>query len=117
MKILLAVIVVAFVLQACGSNSTTTSSATTLVLPGRVSSTLLEEGRSVHNDTCAVCHGRAGEGGIGPALIGVTERLTVADHFKVVQRGRGQMQAFSGILSPDEVLAVVAYQRDRFAGS
>ncbi|HCB34539.1 MAG TPA: hypothetical protein DEP66_06560 [Acidimicrobiaceae bacterium] len=97
---------------ACGGGSGSAQPDVPLTLPpSPISAEVLELGRAVHNGTCAVCHGRNGEGGIGPAVIGVASRLTAADHLSVVQFGRGEMQAFRSLIEPDEIIAVVAYQR------
>ena len=102
-----------FALSAC-SDSADSQPNVMLTLPNQISSDLLTEGQMVYSDTCAVCHGRDGEGGIGPALIGVAARLSEAEHLDVVYNGRGQMQSFRALLDADEIVQVVAYQRDRF---
>ncbi|HCB34022.1 MAG TPA: hypothetical protein DEP66_04150 [Acidimicrobiaceae bacterium] len=105
----------AFLSTACGGESGPAQPDVPLTLPpSPISAEVLALGRAVHNGTCAVCHGRNGEGGIGPALTGVAARLTTADHLSVVQFGRGEMQAFRNLIDPAEIIAVVAYQRSRF---
>jgi polyvinyl alcohol dehydrogenase (cytochrome) len=70
------------------------------------------EGARLFRTVCASCHGRRGEGGVGPPLIGVADRLTVDQHLAVVNAGRGsQMPAFQHALTPDEIAAVVEYER------
>ena len=71
-------------------------------------------GSEVFGDSCSVCHGSDGSGGVGAALGGVVERLTVRSHLEVVWTGRGSMPPFSGILTDAEIAAVVAYQRSTF---
>ena len=71
-------------------------------------------GSEVFGDSCSVCHGSDGSGGVGAALDGVSERLTVRDHLAVVWTGRGTMPPFSGLLTDAEIAAVVAYQRSAF---
>ena len=71
-------------------------------------------GSEVFGDSCSVCHGSDGSGGVGAALGGVDERLTVRDHLAVVWTGRGSMPPFGGILTDAEIAAVVAYQRSTF---
>lgn len=86
---------------------------------------------------CGGCHGAQGEGGVGPALAGGESKLTFpneADHVAWVETGSasskgkpygdparaggpriatsGGMQGFTGTLTPEEIQAVVAYERD-----
>lgn len=71
-------------------------------------------GSEVFGDSCSVCHGSDGSGGVGAALGGVDERLSVRNHLSVVWTGRGSMPPFGGILTDAEIAAVVAYQRSTF---
>lgn len=74
-------------------------------------------GRTVYADNCAACHGRSGDGGMGPKLAdgAVVERYPdVADHRAVVVNGRGAMPAWGDRLSDEEIDAVVRYERDGF---
>lgn len=69
-------------------------------------------GARLYRTVCASCHGRNGEGGIGPTLVGIEDRLTLEEHVAVVNGGRGsQMPAFQHALTPDEVTAIVEYER------
>ena len=71
------------------------------------------DGARLFRTVCASCHGRTGEGGIGPTLIGIEDRLTVDQHIAVVNAGRGtQMPAFQNALTTDEIEAVVEYERN-----
>ncbi|WP_419841062.1 c-type cytochrome [Candidatus Poriferisodalis sp.] len=71
-------------------------------------------GSEVFADSCSVCHGSDGSGGVGAALEGVSERLSVSDHLSVVWSGRGTMPPFGGLLTDAEIASVVAYQRSTF---
>ncbi|WP_419552787.1 c-type cytochrome [Candidatus Poriferisodalis sp.] len=71
-------------------------------------------GSEVFGDSCSVCHGSDGSGGVGAALGGVDERLSIRNHLSVVWTGRGSMPPFGGILTDAEIAAVVAYQRSTF---
>jgi mono/diheme cytochrome c family protein len=87
---------------------------------------------------CAGCHGATGGGGVGPKLAGGEAKLTFpdeADHIAWVENGSapskgksygdpnrpggarppasGGMPAFKGQLTPEEIQAVVQYERDR----
>jgi polyvinyl alcohol dehydrogenase (cytochrome) len=69
-------------------------------------------GARLYRTVCASCHGRKGEGGIGPSLVGIEDRMTVDQHVATVNGGRGsQMPAFQHALTPDEVQAIVEYER------
>ena len=61
--------------------------------------------------SCAPCHGGTGEGGSGPSLVGVDDRLTRAEHLDVVRDGRGDMPGWDDDLTAEEIEAVVDYQR------
>lgn len=104
----------ALAFSACRSGVEAQPDVSLTLPPVPIGAEVIALGGELHLGTCAVCHGKAGEGGIGPALVGVASRLSEADHFSVVQRGRGQMQAFRAFLDPEEIIAVVAYQRERF---
>lgn len=95
-------------------------------------------GAQVYAANCASCHGDAGEGGAGPALADGEAVLTFpeeADHVTWVEEGSitkargtpygdpnragGQrtvqaagMPGFAGTLSPEEIEAVVAHERE-----
>ncbi|HEX6597322.1 MAG TPA: cytochrome c [Acidimicrobiales bacterium] len=90
----------------------------------------------LYTSNCAACHGGTGEGGVGPKLSGGEALATFpdeAEHIKWVEEGsqtkRGQpygapdrpggqrvantggMPGFSGTMSPEEIAAVVEYER------
>jgi mono/diheme cytochrome c family protein len=82
---------------------------------------------------CASCHGPKGEGGVGPALANGDAKLTFpdeADHISWVSTGSrpftgkkygatqhgpatGGMPAFKGVLTDEEIIAVVEYERTK----
>ncbi|MDQ3898675.1 MAG: cytochrome c, partial [Actinomycetota bacterium] len=87
---------------------------------------------------CGSCHGPTGGGGVGPKLAGGETKLTFPneeDHIKWVTEGSapsrgksygdpnrpggprpaasGGMPAFGGQLSPEEIRAVVQYEREQ----
>lgn len=89
---------------------------------------------------CAGCHGSAGEGGTGPALTGVLAtfsscldhiewvskgtigfqaegRTTYGDLGTPVGAGSAVMPSFAAQLSPEQIAAVVAFERVRFGGA
>jgi len=87
---------------------------------------------------CGACHGATGGGGVGPRLAGGESKLTFPDEADQIawiengsaaSRGRsygdparpggarppasGGMPSFKAQLTPEEIIAVVAYTRDR----
>lgn len=74
-------------------------------------------GRDIYSARCAACHGVNGEGGIGPAFVAkgrnpaVTERLSEAEHYRIVADGRNAMPPFRGQLTDQEIRDVVAFER------
>ena len=76
-------------------------------------------GADVYRKSCASCHGTKGQGGIGPSLVGVADRLSEDEHLDTVRNGRdgAQMQGFEGTLTDDEIAAVVAHERTALTGS
>ena len=105
-------LVVALMLASCGGGDATEADLERLELAFESADAAL--GSEVFGDSCSVCHGSDGSGGVGAALGGVDERLTVRDHLAVVWTGRGSMPPFGGILTDAEIAAVVAYQRSTF---
>ncbi|MGH9230848.1 MAG: PQQ-binding-like beta-propeller repeat protein [Acidimicrobiales bacterium] len=68
-------------------------------------------GEAVYRESCATCHGGSGEGGSGPSLVGVDDRLSRTEHIDIVRDGRGNMPGWDASLSPEEIEAVVDYER------
>ncbi|WP_419945948.1 c-type cytochrome [Candidatus Poriferisodalis sp.] len=99
-------------LAACGTSDATEADLERLELAFERADVAL--GSEVFDDSCSVCHGSDGSGGVGAALGGVDERLSVRNHLSVVWAGRGSMPPFGGILADAEIAAVVAYQRSTF---
>ncbi|WP_214824445.1 cytochrome c550 [Exiguobacterium algae] len=54
---------------------------------------------------CTGCHGGNLEGGVGPALTGVGERLSAEEIQNIIVNGRGQMPAGLASAEEAEVLA------------
>ena len=103
---------VAIGLASCGGGDATEADLERLELAFANADVAL--GNEVFGDSCSVCHGSDGGGGVGAALGGVSERLAVRDHLSVVWNGRGSMPPFGGLLTDAEIAAVVAYQRSTF---
>jgi cytochrome c oxidase subunit 2 len=89
----------------CGSSSTSTTS----------SDPQLDLGRAVYARSCASCHGPKGGGSIGTRLAGgaVVERYPdFAAQRAVIANGKGAMPKWSGVLSDEEIDAVVRFTRE-----
>jgi mono/diheme cytochrome c family protein len=69
------------------------------------------EGARVFRAECAGCHGTHGEGELGPSLVGIASRLSVADQVAIVRQGKARMPPFQGGLSDADIAAVVVYTR------
>lgn len=91
-------------------------------------------GREVYGRSCSMCHGAGGEGGVGPSLRGVLATFPdCASHVEWVTLGsagwsdthgpaygatarpvEGGMPAHQGVLGPEEIAAVSAFERVRY---
>ena len=96
----------------------------------------LKAGRDVYADTCSVCHGPRGEGGIGPTLEAVAATWpSCTDHITWISLGsdnwitrfgatygateklvEGGMPGQEANLKPEEIAAVAVYERVEYAG-
>ena len=81
---------------------------------------VLARGKEIHDGRCASCHGIKGQGATGKRLSNgqVTRDLpNVADHIRIVNDGlKGTpMPAWKDVLSPEDIEAVVRYQREVLA--
>jgi len=96
----------------------------------------IRQGRGVYGDACSACHGDAGQGGVGPILAAVRETFpSCSDQIEWVALGsdgwrathgdtygatakpvQGGMPAHAEALEPDEIAAVVAFERVRYGG-
>ncbi|MFN0089941.1 MAG: c-type cytochrome [Acidimicrobiales bacterium] len=81
---------------------------------GGDSSSAAGDGQKLYLSKCAVCHGRTGGGGTGPAFDGgrlVEKYPDIADQIAVIANGRKAMPAFKSQLSPEEIRAIAEYER------
>lgn len=69
------------------------------------------DGAGLFRAQCSACHGSTGEGNLGPPLVGIADRMSLAEQLDVVQSGRGRMPPFSPTLTNAEIAAVVQYTR------
>lgn len=95
------------------------------------------DGKAVFEKQCVVCHGAGGTGGIGPAFAkeSGSQLLTVfpeasqqvdfvtkgsaaypSGYGATNKKGTGAMPAFANILKPEEIEAVVKYERSLAGG-
>jgi cytochrome c oxidase subunit 2 len=78
----------------------------------------LLSGRNVYSAECASCHGARGQGGVGPTFHdGSLQRdfPNAEDQVSFVSQGKGVMPSFAGVLTPAQLEAVVAYERQVLA--
>lgn len=84
-------------------------------------------GQQIFAQFCSSCHGQSGTGGSGPAMVGGSEARqfpTIEDHLAFVKagskrdapygtsgRGTGAMPAWEGVLTAEQIRAVVEYER------
>ena len=100
--------------QPSRASSSTTASNVATSAPAQTRREGESEGSFVFRTQCAGCHGSNGEGNLGPSLVGVADRMTVAAQVTLVRTGRGRMPAFSPALSEQDIAAVVDYTRGKF---
>lgn len=97
----------------------------------------LETGRETYGRLCSVCHGRSGEGGVGPALSGVVATFPECEtHLQWITLGSarwqtevsptygtpekeitGAMPSFETTLTDTQIRQVAAFERSRYGGS
>ncbi|WP_321938640.1 cytochrome c [Paraburkholderia sp. J8-2] len=69
-----------------------------------------ERGPSIYAANCAACHGQSGEGGIGPALIGISSRFQISDIEARIREPTGIMpRLFPAPLNAGDVREVARY--------
>ncbi|MAJ81336.1 MAG: cytochrome c oxidase subunit II [Legionellales bacterium] len=75
---------------------------------------LIQKGAEVYEKNCVACHQQSGQGqGIFPSLIGSTLATgPVQEHIHQLLFGKNAMPAFKGILSNEEIAAVITYVRN-----
>jgi cytochrome c553 len=71
----------------------------------------LETGKTIFNNNCAVCHGKTGEGIVGPALAGNEKLADTAHVVKQILNGGGPMPAWKNTLSDEEIASVASFIR------
>ncbi len=96
---------------------------------------ILKEGRSIYGDTCSVCHGNRGQGGVGPSLDNIVETFPdCRDQIEWVALGSeawkaevggtygangtpvtGVMPGHRDLLTAEQIAAVSAFERTAYA--
>lgn len=67
-------------------------------------------GKQMYSRNCAICHGAAGRGGLGPALKGVKDRLSPEDIAKQLAQPKGEMPKFyPNALNTQDVRDLISY--------
>jgi len=73
-------------------------------------------GPAIFATFCATCHGKRGQGFVGPSLVDSAAKYPdVANEIAVVTNGRGEMPAWVGRLTTEQIATVVDYTRTEFA--
>lgn len=95
--------------------------ASAAAVSGEDKSHVMAEGQKVYETHCASCHQANGEGisGLFPAIKGSkVVNGPVSDHISLVVNGKPPLMAsFKNILKPEEVAAVITYQRNSFGNN
>ncbi len=82
--------------------------------PARPADPVLGQGYDIYRARCQSCHGPSGEGQSAPGLKRIANRMSFDVHVDKVANGVSgtNMPAWKGILSDDEITAVVRYERE-----
>ena len=92
-----------------------------VVTAARSKDELMAQGQAVYETHCQSCHQASGEGipGLFPAIKGsAIVNGPVPDHISLVQNGKPPLMAsFRNILTPEEIAAVITYQRNALGNS
>ncbi|MFN2321440.1 MAG: c-type cytochrome [Trueperaceae bacterium] len=70
---------------------------------------LIEVGATLYAANCALCHGSAGQGGVGPRLTGNARAGNEANVLSVIRYGRGAMPGFGATLAEPEIDVLVRW--------
>ncbi len=69
------------------------------------------DGQAIYKKYCILCHGADGKLGLNGAKDITQTILTEAEVIELVKNGKNTMTPFKGILTDEEIKAVVAYTR------
>ena len=96
-------VVASLVALACGDGQASVPAATE---GGAVS-----KGEELFNTNCVLCHGRAGDLGMGGAKDLTTSVLTREQMITMVANGKGAMMPYKNVLTAKQIEAVVDHAR------
>jgi ubiquinol-cytochrome c reductase cytochrome c subunit len=82
------------------------------VSPGKTSLDSTQNGATLYEKKCLVCHGPQGKGTTGPSLQSIHDANQVTQMIRV---GKGNMPSFAQQLSPKEIQAIAAYVTQKLA--
>lgn len=77
---------------------------------------ILAHGEAVYVNYCARCHGKSGDLAIAGAKNLQLSMLDKNAQLQLITAGKGAMPAFGKVLSPEEIMATVAYIKASLAG-
>jgi mono/diheme cytochrome c family protein len=72
----------------------------------------LELGETIYSNTCAVCHGHEGQGGVGEKLADNQDLADASYVVKRIMQGQAPMPALVNSLSDEEIASVASYIRN-----
>ncbi|SDN38127.1 cytochrome c551 [Paenibacillus sp. yr247] len=96
---LLGVIILALALSACGNNKQNETQTTAVKA----------DAPKIYQNFCISCHGNQLQGGQGPNIQKVGERLDEAQIIKRIQKGGGGMPPFQVALKEEELKALASW--------
>jgi len=109
------------VAQVAEVHAPTAEPAAPVAASGDDKSHIIAEGQKVYEAHCASCHQAGGEGipGLFPAIKdSKVVNGPVSDHIALVVNGKPPLMAsFKNILKPEEVAAVITFQRNSFGNN
>lgn len=73
---------------------------------------LYSRGQGGFQSNCSSCHGAAGQGDAGPALVGNDLLADTRDIVRTVIHGYSYMPPFGDVLNDDQVAAILTYIRN-----
>lgn len=76
---------------------------------------ILAHGKAVYVNYCARCHGESGDLAIAGAKNLQLSMLDKNEQLQLITQGKGAMPAFGKVLSPEEIMATVAYIKANLA--
>ncbi len=88
-----------------GSSNNTTNQTVTI------------SGEELYAQNCASCHGNAGQGGVGPTLVGNSISADKQRVIQIITNGKGLMPAYEFTLSEEQIEAIADYVVEQYGGN